>query len=147
MHTVYSVDLPDKSVLQFSIGSPNPDLTVLLDQFHAKSFAYITAYNPHSTTLTPEENQLRQQELLRVLQSRNYAFLTGQSIPEGGAWEPEQCAFVFDLPVNITRELCLLYQQDAAVIGYRGDIPKLLFTSDALRQDFVFLLNHCVLDA
>ena len=146
MHNHYTIHLADQTVLTLFIGKHNPELDQLLRGYGVASYSYLTAFNPKSTTLSIEENQIRQAALLQELDKLGYRFLTGTSFPEDGGWQPEECAFVFDLPVNITRQLCLQNNQDAAVIGEVGGVPKLFFTNPALSRDFLQLIQNCVVE-
>jgi hypothetical protein len=146
MRNIYTVDLPDGINLPFFIGKPNPDLDSLLRQHHASTYAYLTAYNPRSTTLSNEENQARQTELENLIREMNIEFLTGKSYPEAGEWDPEVCVFAFNMSRAVARDLCNRYEQDAAVVGDWGSSPKLFFTDPTLRQDFVTLIQNCVLE-
>ncbi|MBA4383838.1 MAG: hypothetical protein C0410_03815 [Anaerolinea sp.] len=146
MTTRYTVDLPDGSHLTLSIGVPDPELDNLLSQFKACSYAYLTAYNPQSTTLSTDENMKRHQQLCSELDQRGFNYLTGKAIPDTGEWEPETCVFVFDMLRSTVLELCQAYAQDGAVVGELGSAPKLMFTHPKLREDFKKLLQSCVLD-
>lgn len=146
MRNIYSVEVPNGSTIQFFIGKQNPDLDMLLRQHHASTFAYLTAYNPRSTTLSAEENQRRQAELEDLVKAKGIEYLTGKSYPESGEWEPEVCIFAFNMSRTLARDLCNQYEQDASVVGDWGSAPKLFFTNPALREDFVTLIQNCVLD-
>lgn len=144
--TRYTIDLPDGRSLTFSIGVPEAELDDLLSDHQATSYAYLTAYNPQSTTLSAEENDKRHQQLCRELDQRGFYYLIGKAIPDTDEWEPELCVFVFDIPRIVVLELCHTYAQDGAVVGELGSAPKLMFTNPKLREDFKTLLQSCVLD-
>lgn len=146
MRNIYTVDLPTGENIKFFIGKPNPELDALLRQHHATTFAYLTAYNPRSTSLSVEENERRQTELESQIKALGMDYLTGQSYPESGEWEPEVCIFAFNMSRSIARDLCNEYEQDAAVVGDWGSAPKLFFTNPALREDFVTLIQNCVVE-
>jgi phosphoenolpyruvate-protein kinase (PTS system EI component) len=146
MKTRYTVDVSPTSSLTFAIGNSSPELDQLLHQFHSDTFAYLTAYNPQSTSLSPAENQQRHERLCRDIQQRGFTFLIGKAIPDTGDWEPEVCVFAFNMSRSKVRELCQAYAQDGAVVGERGSTPKLLFTNPVLREDFLMLMHNCVLD-
>ena len=146
MRNKYTVNLSDSAVLTLMIGKLNPELDKLLRQYHSSTYAYLTAYNPHSTTLTTAENELRHRQLEKIVVERGFQYLTGLSIPESGDWEPEHCIFAFNMSRAVTRELCQLYDQDAAVVGDWGSAPKLFFTNPSLREDFLAIIQNCVLD-
>jgi hypothetical protein len=146
MRNIYSVDLPDGTTIRFHIGKPSQELDALLLKHHASTYAYLTAYNPRSTSLTVEENSLRQAELESLAKELKMDYLTGKSYPENGEWEPEVCIFAFNMSRTVARDLCNRYEQDAAVVGDWGSSPKLFFTDATLRQDFVTLIQNCVLE-
>jgi hypothetical protein len=120
MHTRYTIDMPEGPALTFAIGVFNPELDRLLRYAHTSTFAYLTAWNPHSTNLNQADNQQRHQQLCRDLQQRNITFLTGYAIPNTEEWEPEACVFAFNMSRTIVHELCETYAQDCAVVGDWG---------------------------
>jgi hypothetical protein len=146
MHTRYTVELPDGPPLTLTIGTHSPDVDRLLRHSHASTYAYMTAYNPQSTSLLPADNQQRHLSLCHDLQQRNISFLLGSAIPITGAWEPEVCVFAFNMSRTVVLDLCQHYDQDGAIVGDWGSAPKLLFTNPQLRADFLNLLHSCVLD-
>lgn len=146
MRTRYTVDAPDGEPIILTIGSLNPDLDRLLRLFHASTYAYLTAFNPHSTSLSKTENLQRHEQLCGELRQRGFTFLTGKAIPETDSWEPETCVFVFNMSRSTVHDMCQDLAQDGAVVGDWGSAPKLLFTDPALREDFLTLLHNCVLD-
>jgi hypothetical protein len=146
MTTRYTIDLPEGSHLTLTIGAPSSEVDLLLSQHHAGSYAYLTAYNPQSTTLSADDNLQRHLQLCRELDQRGFTYLTGKAIPDTGEWEPETCIFAFDMPRSTVLELCQEYAQDGAVVGELGSAPKLMFTHPNLREDFKKLLQSCVLD-
>lgn len=146
MTTRYTIDLPDGSHLTLTIGAPSHEVDQLLSQNHASSYAYLTAYNPQSTTLSADENMKRHQQLCKEIAQRGFTYLTGKAIPDAGEWEPETCVFAFDMPRSVVLELCQAYAQDGAVVGELGSAPKLMFTHPKLREDFKKLLQSCVLE-
>ncbi|MDO9122531.1 MAG: DUF3293 domain-containing protein [Anaerolineaceae bacterium] len=141
MTTRYTLETPDGRQLTLSIGVSNAELDNLLLQHQAKCYAYLTAYNPQSTTLSTVENEQRHQQLCRELDQRGFRYLTGKAIPDTGEWEPETCVFVFDMPHSVVLELCQAYAQDGAVVGAFESVPKLMFTNPKLLEDFRILLH------
>lgn len=146
MRTRYEVDVPESGAIALAIGQPNAALDDLLRHYGVDIYAYLTAFNPQSTTLSDDDNRLRHERLCRGLTVSGYAYLTGKAIPDTDAWEPETCVFVPGMSRAVVREVCERYQQDGAVVGELGTAPKLLFTDPRLRDDFRALLHRCVLD-
>lgn len=145
MTTRYTIDIPGGNSLILSIGVPDPELDNLLSHHQAVNYAYLTAYNPQSTTLNADDNWQRHQQLCHELNQRDFHYLIGKAIPDTGEWEPELCVFVFDMPRTVVLNLCQTYAQDGAVVGELGSAPKLMFTNPKLRKDFKTLLQSCVL--
>ncbi|PKO03167.1 MAG: hypothetical protein CVU43_04345 [Chloroflexi bacterium HGW-Chloroflexi-5] len=141
MTTRYTLETPDGRQLTLSIGISNAELDSLLLQHQAKCYAYMTAFNPQSTTLSTVENEQRHQQLCSELDQRGFRYLTGKAIPDTGEWEPETCVFVFDMPHSVVLELCQAYAQDGAVVGAFESVPKLMFTNPKLLEEFRILLN------
>jgi len=146
MQTQYTVDVPEGEPVTLTIGSSNPNADRLLRRFHATTYAYLTAFNPHSTSLSKARNLQRHKQLCNELRERGFTFLTGKATPVTGDWEPETCVFVFNMSRSIAREVCQNLAQDGAIVGDWGSAPKLLFTDPKLRRDFLALLRSCVLD-
>ncbi len=146
MTTRYTIDLPDGTMVTLTIGAPSSEVDRLLAQNHATRFAYLTAYNPQSTTLSADENLRRHELLCKEIKQRGFTYLTGRAIPDAGEWEPETCVFAFDMPRATVLELCQAFAQDGAVVGELGSAPKLMFTHPKLREDFKALLQSCVLE-
>ncbi len=146
MRTRYEVDVPEAGAIALAIGQPNSALDDLLRHYGVDTYAYLTAFNPQSTTLSDDDNRVRHEQLCRGLSVSGYTYLTGKAIPDTDAWEPETCVFVPGMSRAAVREVCERYQQDGAVVGELGTAPKLLFTDPRLRDDFRALLHRCVLD-
>ncbi|MDP3450247.1 MAG: DUF3293 domain-containing protein [Anaerolineaceae bacterium] len=105
MSTRYTLETSGGRQLILSIGVSNAELDNLLLQHQAKCYAYLTAYNPQSTTLSTVENEQRHQQLCSELDQRGFRYLTGKAIPDTGEWESETCVFVFDMPHSVVLEL------------------------------------------
>ena len=146
LETCYSVERSGRSPVIMEIGVENPAIDQLLTEFGERQFVYMTAFNPQSTSLSPQENEQRQRELCERVQDRNYRYLMGWATPKAGAWDPERCIFVPGMSHSEAAELCALFRQDGAVVGAQGQPPRLLFTDVRLRDDLRNILHHCVLD-
>ena len=146
MRTQYTVDVPDEESIILHLGIQNPDLDRLLHQNHAKTYAYITAYNPNSSSLSKKENQQRHQQLCQELDQREFNYLLGKNIPDTDEWEPETCLLIFNISRPKVQKICQSFEQDAAVIGELGFAPKIFFTNQNLQEEFRTLMNSCVVD-
>lgn len=78
MRTRYEVDVPDLGSVALAIGQPSAAIDDVLRRYGADTYAYLTAYNPQSTTLSDAENRRRHEELCRVLSEAGYAYLTAR---------------------------------------------------------------------
>jgi len=146
MTTRYTVDLPDGSLLTLTLGVPDGALDRLLCSYQAINFAYLTAHNPQSSTLSADENEQRHLKLCHELDQQGFHYLTGKAIHDAGEWIPEHCVFAFNMSRSSALKLCQAYDQDGAVVGELGSAPKLMFTHPKLREDFKTLLQSCVLE-
>ncbi|MGI9229358.1 MAG: DUF3293 domain-containing protein [Gammaproteobacteria bacterium] len=121
--TDYNVHEPWSLTLK--IGEPSPDLKRL---YHAKgvcSAAFLTAYNPHSQCVGPDENEAAQQALQHCLQESGLEFCQGSGDAVSGEWREPSF-----LVLGITREEALRlgreFGQNAVVWVERDGIPELV---------------------
>ncbi len=116
--------LPDEGTLRFRFDVSFSGLERLLKQADIQSFTIITAYNPGSIPLSPEENRQRHVQLQERLvpQCRFLRDSIGQS-PDGVWQEPGFWALDIDLEIAV--ELGREFGQNAIVCWKRGARPEL----------------------
>ncbi len=113
--------------IRFRVGEKSSGIDTLLEENSAGKFAFITAFNPFSKSLSAEENKLRQVELLKTLRAANLRFLQGYGTNEEGTWKREESVFIFDISQENTLRLGRKFQQAAIVFGEKNDKPALLW--------------------
>ncbi len=111
---MYVVDDGD---VRFTIrlGLENAGLTQYLTARKAQSWAFLTAYNPHSLPATPEQNTARQAELIHVVEQQGYSYLKGYGTGED--WPPEASLFILDIPRTEAVNLAQKFHQSAILWG------------------------------
>lgn len=91
--------------------------------------AYITACNPYSQSLSPDENALRQGALARELQSRGLAFDEGVGHHPSNGWEGghgEPSFLVYGVDLDASKALARQFEQNAFVFSGTDAVPRLI---------------------
>jgi hypothetical protein len=128
--TNYVVD--DRSVdVTIRLDRDNTALEGLLIKLRANSWAFLTAYNPYSNTVSEDENIARQAELIELLNKQGADFYKARGI--GDDWE-EPSLFI----VEITREAAIdigrQFEQNAILWGSIEHCPELIWCVDLETQ-------------
>ncbi|MBS1914249.1 MAG: DUF3293 domain-containing protein [Bacteroidetes bacterium] len=124
--TSYVVEAGGAAVV-IRIGEASLALDRLLDDLHAGSFAFITAWNPGSVPVCDDENQARNGELRERIVAMGHAALEGEGRADRGPWVPERSFFVPDIPLEAAVVLARRFAQRAIVFGRRGEAPELVW--------------------
>lgn len=122
LHTAYIVETEPPIVLR--IGEQNPALDALLAGQGVEAWAFVTAWNPRSQVLAPEENARRQQQLEAEL---TFPFLPGRGEGDNGDWPPERSVLILGITQDAAHLLGQRWEQNAVVVGIRGGVPELLW--------------------
>jgi hypothetical protein len=93
---------------------------------HARSGAFITAWNPFSKALGVKANEYWDRELKRHLSVRGFAFVEGEGRGRTGEWPPEPSVLAFGMSraeasdwSKVSAKRCRLRVTEAASrIGY-----------------------------
>lgn len=128
LNTSYWVEEVNRS-FKIRVGKSNPQLENLLTTYGATSWAYITAYNPRSVSLTAEENERRHAQLLQQAQGLGCRTISGHGVGDDGMWPPEKSLFILEIEREEARELGRRFGQNAIIYGKRGGTPELLMIS------------------
>ncbi|MGB0866168.1 MAG: DUF3293 domain-containing protein [Granulosicoccaceae bacterium] len=111
------------------IGEPAGEMAVHLPQVNAQSWAFITAWNPHSNILSAPENARRNARLFQQLAAKAYA--PAIAIPDSTDWPREPGFVVFDIPLTELLALAETHEQHAVVVGQNGGAPELIWVGKA----------------
>lgn len=109
------------------IGEINPALYELLERYGVENWAFVTAYNPYSNSLSAEENENRQAKLLTRLKESSFRFLNGYGEAENKDWLPAKSVLIFNIDRETALSLGREFEQNAIVIGQIGSKPELVW--------------------
>jgi len=114
----YDVDLGRGGVATMRVGKPAP--AAVLRWIGAGGIAfYITSCNPHSQSLTREENEQRLRALRAFLDDRGFAYLEGAGHIPGEAWR-EDCLLVRGISEADVSGLVRAHEQNSVVVARDG---------------------------
>jgi hypothetical protein len=112
LNTTYRVYEPD---IEIRIDKENHGLAATLLQIGHTNWAYLTAWNPYSKQLTPEENEKRNQLLLEDL--KPFLVFNGEGVGNNPSWPPERSFLVAGIHREVASYLGKKYEQNAIVVG------------------------------
>ena len=106
------------------VDESTPALDDLLLEHGVPSWAFITAWNPGSQGLPPEENRQRQEALEQLISEARYPHYPGESVGPDGTWREESV-----LILGITPEDAVAagkqFGQNAILVGEIGAPARL----------------------
>ena len=106
------------------IDENNVLLDELLRKQDAKSWAYITAYNPFSQTFTAEANDARHRLLLQSVAA--FSSFEGEGKGADESWPPEKSLLILGISKEQAIAIGNEYEQNAIVYGEAGQTAQLL---------------------
>ena len=110
----------------FMAGSRNRRLDALLARHDATRWAFITAWNPGSRTLSKPENARRHAELRAAVTEAGLEALDGEGVGEDPSWLPEESLLILDISRGKAISLGQRFGQLAIVVGRRGQASALV---------------------
>lgn len=125
-HRTDYVVFEDQRETCLHIGVANPEIDALLSRHGAEMAAVITAWNPESVILTPQENDAREAELWQWIADHTLFALPAEGRDPTGEWLPEQSCLILDITPDLATELGRKFGQNAIVSVSRGSAPKLI---------------------
>ena len=124
-YVVYGPDPP----FRIRIGHKCRELDALLDQRKINTWAFITAYNPGSELVTPEQNEKTMASFRNDVISAGFQFLNGSGVPDalhGSDWQPVPSLLILDIPRDTAISLGRKYGQRAIVVGVLNELAELV---------------------
>lgn len=112
----------------FRIENESADLDRLLDARSSRTAVFLTAHNPGSQVLSPVENDLAHEELLKELRNVGLCWLTGDGVDPGGEWIAETSVMILGIDRIAGATLARQFGQNAYVWIQRGEPPQLVLT-------------------
>ncbi|MBR9920566.1 MAG: DUF3293 domain-containing protein [Bacteroidetes bacterium] len=123
-NTTYQLYKPDISL---RIGQHSPNLDAFLRSKDVTSFVFITAWNPGSVRLSPNENAERQLKLFQELMDAGFHPLPGAGVPDDDSWQEEKSFLVPGMDKESGIHYAKKVEQKAIVYGEIGGEPELIF--------------------
>lgn len=117
----YCVDIFDEPI---KIGEFSDELESYLEKQNANCWAFITAYNPMSEVLNPEENEMRNNRLQEKI--KGYHYLEGEGRDPSGEWIPERSFLILDISREKAMQLAGEFEQKAIVYGEKTGVAELI---------------------
>jgi len=125
--TTYRVTAVDPPI-DIRIGELCPALDALLEKHGARTWAFITAWNPGSQKTDDATNRRRQAELEAEVKQGGYAFYRGAGVPDEADWDPEASLLIVGISSDDAVKLGKKYGQAAIVAGQISSRAELIFT-------------------
>ena len=124
MLTHYTVHAAEGQMM-ILIGQSSPEVDQLIARHQARSWAFITAYNPRSKELPTEQNEQRQSELKTLLTNSGHLVMPGVGRDPAGSWQ-EPSFFVIGISRDEASALGIQFEQNAYVAGELGGLAELI---------------------
>ena len=129
LRTSYWVDTPHGAI-RLRVGERNAALDSVLSERSLTTWAFLTAYNPHSNPLSDAENAERQRTFTVQVTGFGFQTFTGRGIGDDGNWPAEESLLILGITRETALTLAQTWEQNAFVHGVVGDVPELVWCSD-----------------
>jgi len=113
--------------LQLRIGVENWHLEEFLIDNNVFSWAFISAWNPFSQSLSAAKNEIRHKKLVDFAKKKKWVFTEGFGVPQNEDWEAEKSLFILDISRDEAILLGKKFDQNAIIFGHLGKAPELFF--------------------
>jgi hypothetical protein len=117
--------------LSLRIGARSAELDALLAVHGVGTWAYVTAFNPGSVSLTAVENSARQRQLEHTVMDMGLVSYPGQGVGDDRRWPPEPSLLVLGIAREAASHLGRQYGQLAIVYGEAHRPAELLVCGGA----------------
>ena len=97
------------------VGEVSHQLSTLMKAHKAKSAAFITAFNPYSSLLSPQANELSHKALLSDLDSLGLNCLSGVGKDAENLWPSEPSILILGISLENAESLAKRYEQNAFI--------------------------------
>ena len=124
--TLYQV-FSEAETIAVRVGIPNTTLDQLVRQHRYRQWALITAHNPYSQPLTAQENQARNELLVKDLWSLHLPICRAVGQDDAKQWPAEESFFVMGIWPKEAIALGQKYDQNAILVGKVGHAPQLVW--------------------
>jgi hypothetical protein len=91
-----------------------------------KSCAFVTAWNPYSIALRPEENAIRERKLRLHLNAQGLEHTPGEGVHPSNGWAGERSSLIWGVSETSAREIAEAFQQNGFIWVGEGGVPELI---------------------
>jgi hypothetical protein len=109
-----------------TVDRQSPDIDRLLALHQLDAWAYITAHNPKSQLLKPEDNTLRNRRLLSKIRGSGHPVFEGRGIGSDPDWLPEDSYLILGIPRTDAILLGAEFGQNAILVGRSVQVAELV---------------------
>ena len=114
------------SPFTLKVGHVSEEVLTVFVQRGLKSCAFVTAWNPYSIALKPEENAIRERKLNLDLNAQGLEHTPGEGVHPSNGWVGERSSLIWGVSETSAREIAEEFQQNAFIwVGEEG-IPELI---------------------
>ena len=124
-NTSFFADTPSGR-LRIRVGQTSRDLDLLLGTHGARTWTYVTAFNPGSVMLSAEENWQRQVHLEAEVTRSGFVSFLGEGVGDDERWPPEPSLLILGIDEIHAIDLGRRFGQRAVVYGEAGAPAVLL---------------------
>jgi len=123
--TIYS--LPNQGI-DIQIGIFNPKLEDFCRRMNIQTWAFLTAYNPGSSLVSLQKNNLANTKLQSTIMSKGYNLIEGIGVPdESDQWKPEPSFFIWNIDLEEASNVAVRFGQKAFVYGCTNILPSIIW--------------------
>lgn len=122
--THYRVE--EASPFALMVGKVSEEVLKVFAERSLKSCAFVTAWNPYSIPLKPEENAIRERKLNLQLNARGLEHTPGEGIHPSNGWTGERSSLIWGVTETSAREISEAFQQNAFIWVGEGGVPELI---------------------
>ena len=118
----------DGNELTLIPGKSSKPLDKFLEKYSLDCAAFITAWNPRSMNLEPEENQRQNLKLQKDIDNLGLRYFKGYGVGMDGEWPAEESYLILGLPRIEAMDLAVKYEQNAFVYCQKGQPNEVVIT-------------------
>lgn len=122
----YQIRIDTTRLIMLRIGSQSRSVATLLQATGNQNAAYITACNPASQMVTPEENQSATIQLYKQLAGYSKHLYPGESIDPAGEWPAEAGFLALGIDLATARTIGHAFGQNAIIWMNTDAISRLV---------------------
>ena len=108
------------------VGQVSEEVIKAFEECGLKSCAFVTAWNPYSIALKPEENAIRERKLNLHLNAQGLAHTPGEGVHPSNGWTGERSSLIWGVSEVSAREIATAFQQNAFIWVGEGGMPELI---------------------